>query len=114
MNFITLPPVKRGDTWAFSFIWKEQNTPINLTNCTARMQIRNKSTLAMAAEATTENNYIVINGATGEVKITYPASVTNNINPGTYVSDLELTFTDTNVVKSSNTISIEVIEDITR
>ena len=114
MNFITLPPVKRGDTWSFAFSWKDQNTPINLSNCTARMQIRDKSTLAIVAEATTDNNYIVINGSTGEVSVTYPASETTDISPGSYVSDLEITFTDTGVVKSSNTISIEVLADITR
>lgn len=114
MNFITLPPVKRGDTWSFAFSWKDQNTPINLSNCTARMQIRDNTTHEIVAEATSDNNQIVINGPTGEVQVTYPASETNAIEPGKYLSDLELTFTGTGVVKSSNTISIEVIEDITR
>ena len=53
MKDITIPPVKRGDTWNFKFTWQDQNTPINLTDCTARMQIRDKTTLLMAAEATT-------------------------------------------------------------
>ena len=113
MKDITLPPVKRGDTWSFSFIWRDQNTPINLTNCTARMQIRDKKTRALAVEATSDNNYIVINGPAGEVLVTYPATDTDAVVPGHYLSDVELIFDD-GTVKSSDTICIEVIEDITR
>jgi hypothetical protein len=33
-----LPPVKRGDTWTFTFSWKNQNTPIDLTDCTVLIE----------------------------------------------------------------------------
>jgi hypothetical protein len=114
MNEISLPPVKQGDTWNFKFAWKNQTTPINLSHCTARMQLRDRRTDAMIAEATTANNGILINGPLGEVSVTYPASVSVGIVPGTYVSDLELTFTDTGTVQSSNTLNIVVIKDISR
>ena len=35
-----LPPVKNGDTWSFSFVWSNNNTPIDLTGCTAKMQVQ--------------------------------------------------------------------------
>lgn len=114
MKDITIPPVKRGDTWNFKFTWQDQNTPINLTDCTARMQIRDKTTLLMAAEATTANGQILIDGPTGGVTVTFTATETTSIAPGRYVSDLELTFTGTGIVQSSDTMHIIVIEDITR
>lgn len=114
MNDISLPPVKQGDTWDFSFAWKNQTTPINLSNCTAKMQIRDKRTNIMVAEASTDNNRILIDGPTGTVSVTYPALVTSNVVAGAYESDLQITFTDTGTVQSSNTINITVIKDITK
>lgn len=110
---MNLTPVKRGDTWTFSFTWKNGNTPINLTDCTAKMQIRKRKVGTLLAEADTSNG-IVIDGPLGKVTATFPASDTALVEPGVHETDLQLTFTSTGEVKSSQTMIVTVLEDITR
>jgi hypothetical protein len=102
-----LPTVKNGDTWNFSFVWSNNNTPINLTGCTAKMQIRDKDGV-LAATAST----IAIVGSTGTVNVTFSAAVTALVPAGTYKSDLQVTFTD-GTVQSSSTVIITVEAGIT-
>lgn len=109
----TLPPVKRGDTWNFVFAWKNNNSPVILTDCTARTQIRTKKVGEMIAQATTDD-FITIDGPAGKVTVSYPATITAGILPGTYETDLEITFPISGQVQSSGTLQIEVTEDITR
>jgi len=109
----TLPGVKRGDTWKFVFSWKNDNTPIDLTDCTARMQVRAKRTGALLAEATSDDGHITIEGLAGNVNVEFPHALTNNVAIGTHDSDLEITFPD-GTVQSSSTVQIVVEEDITR
>lgn len=110
-SFTTLPAVKRGDTWSFVFQWKTGATPINLTGCTARMQIRKKRTKDLLAYVTTED-YITIDGPAGKVFVTFPADITETVPAGTHLTDVELTFTD-GTVTSSQTVYMVVEEDIT-
>ena len=109
----TLPPVKRGDTWNFVFAWKNNNTPTDLTNCTARTQVRTKKTGELMCQATTDD-FITIEGPAGKVIVSYPPSITTGVNPGIYETDIEITFPITGQVQSSGTLQIEVVEDITR
>lgn len=109
-----LPPVKRGDTWTFTFSWKNQNTPIDLTGCSARMQIRDKRTGEMFAESSTVDNSITIDGLAGGVSVEFSSDKTSFIDPGTYYSDLEITFPVSGRVQSSGTVIIIVQGDITR
>lgn len=111
---ITLPPVKRGDTWCFTFSWRNNNTPIDLTDCTAKMQIRGKRTDNLVAEATSDDDSILIDGITGVVKVTFSASVTAQVPHGTYDTDIQLTFPVTGYVQSSDTMQIIVNEDVTK
>lgn len=108
-----LSTVKRGDTWIFSFVWKSNGTPINLSDCTARMQIRKKKTKALLAEVST-NDGIVIEGSIGKVTATFPATLTSQVETGVHETDLQITFTSTGEVRSSQTLNITVDEDVTR
>jgi autotransporter translocation and assembly factor TamB len=107
-----LPPVKNGDTWSYSFVWSNNNNPINLTDCTAKMQVRDRTGTLMATASTT-NGEITINGPTGTVSVAFPAATTASIPAGTYQSDLQVTFTD-GTVQSSSTVTIIVEEGITQ
>ena len=114
MRYTQLPPVKRGDTWSFTFTWQNNNIPTNLTGCTAKMQIRAPKIGVLLAEASTVNSTISITGTTGTVVVNFPAAVTALVDSGTYESDLQVTFPVTGVVQSSSTFQIIVQEDITR
>jgi hypothetical protein len=112
-----LPTVKNGDTWNFSFVWSNNNTPINLSSCTAKMQIRDKDgALVLTAPATATSpllpNTVTITGSTGTVNVTFSSNFTAPIAAGTYKSDLQLTFAD-GTVQSSSTVIITVEAGIT-
>lgn len=107
-----LPPVKNGDTWSFSFVWSNNNTPIDLSGCSAKMQVRDRAGLLMATASSTAGE-ITINGPTGTVAVTFPATSTASVPAGQYLSDLQITFTN-GTVQSSSTVSITVEEGITR
>ena len=107
-----LPPFKRGDTWNLVFVWKSNNTLIDLTGCTARMQIRKKRSGTLLAEISTDNG-IEIAGSEGRVNISFPANITANVEAGTHETDLEITFPSGDV-QSSQTLDIPVIEAITK
>ena len=109
-----LPPVKRGDTWSFVFVWKNNDTPINLANCSARMQIRKRRTGTMLAESSTSNGNLSIIPTEGKVLVTFPASMTGAVEPGIHDTDLELTFESSGEVRSSKTLQLTVDEDISR
>jgi len=108
----TILTVKRGDTWNIQFDWKNNNTPIDLTGCTARMQIRDKEDVLLVTVTTSD--HITIFGTTGTVNVSFPADSTENIDPGIYYSDLQITFPVTGQVQSSSTIQFQVQQDITR
>jgi hypothetical protein len=109
-----LSTVKRGDTWNFVFTWKDNNqAPVDLSDCTARMQIRKKKVGTLLAEVST-NNGIVIDGPLGKISVTFSATMTDTVEPGTHDTDLEVTFTSSSEVKSTPTLQITVEEDITR
>ena len=102
-----LPSVKSGDTWKFSFVWSTNNTPIDLSGCSGKMQIRD-SAGSLAAAATS----VTIVGSTGTVNVVFSSAVTALIPAGSYKSDLQLTFAD-GTVQSSSTVVITVEAGIT-
>jgi len=107
-----LSPFKRGDTWKILFSWKNEGTPINLTGCTAKMQIRKKRIGTLLAEVTNANG-ITIAGTLGQVEVAFPANITANVESGTHETSLQLTF-PSGEVQSSDTIEIPVLEAVTR
>lgn len=109
---VSLPPVKRGDTWSFMFTWTGSGEPINLTECSARMQIRDRRSKQLMVDISSENN-ITIQGLLGQTLVSVPSSITKTVFPGTYISDVELTFTNSEFVMSSQTFQLIVEEDVT-
>jgi len=112
-----LPTVKNGDTWRFSFVWSTNNTPIDLTGCTAKMQIRDASNaLVVTSPASAISpllpNTVSITGLTGTVNVTFSSNFTAPIAAGSYKSDLQITFVD-GTVQSSSTVVITVEAGIT-
>lgn len=109
-----LSPYKRGDTWRIPFAWRQyRNGPsIDLTDCTAAMQIRNKRTGELVAEA----DEFVFEPRDDEDFPSIVVAVFNNtqdVEPGTHLTDLEVTFAD-GTKQSSATFSLPVIADQTR
>lgn len=105
---------KRGDTWKLVFAYKDTNgDPIDLTDCSARLQVRDKRTKAVLLEGTIATGEVVITAVTGTVDVTFLPAVTELVPIGTHETDLEMTYSD-GTVESTETMLIKVIEDITR
>lgn len=115
--------IKRGDTWIQVFQWRQGTTPVNLTGCTASLQVRKKSAPAgseAVLTATTATGELKIDGPDGNIQLRVNAPTMRLMSPGTYDVDLEVTFPgdsevpDSEIVRSTDTFEIEIIKDITR
>lgn len=105
--------IKRGDTFVCQFAHLQpDNTPLDLSNCTARLQVRDKSdNLLIDADLT--SGLSIPNPIDGIVYCRIEADVMRTIPVGTHFYDLEITYAD-NTVKSSETINLVVLKDETR
>jgi hypothetical protein len=89
--------------------------PVNLTGCTAALQLRSLPNDATAAlTLTTENSGIAITALTGEIAIHATAAQTRAIDEGYYYYDLEITATATGIVTRVAQGQILVSAEITR
>lgn len=90
--------IVQGETLAKTFNWKAGSptpTPVDLTGCTARMQIRAKvGAVAPLLELTTENGRIALGGVAGTVQLNLTATETSAINWVSGVYDLEIVYLD--------------------
>lgn len=103
--------LKRGDTWSQTFSWRqgsETGDPVDLTDCTARMQLRDK-TDALILDCTP---YLTVDGLTGTVEIVVPADETEVFPVAKLSFDIEMTFPD-GTVQSTETMALKVLEDVT-
>lgn len=107
--------VYKGSTFVKIIQWKTGTTPVavNLTGCTARMQIRKSVNDATILDTlTTENAKIVIHEPlNGKFKIVIPATTSTAYTFTSSVYDLEIVFTDgtvTRVIEGCLTASPEV------
>ena len=95
--------VYKGSTFVKIIQWKTGTTPVavNLTGCTARMQIRKAvNDSAIMDTLSTENAKIVIHEPlNGRFKIVIPAEVSSLYAFTSAVYDLEIVFTDSTVVR---------------
>ena len=82
----------QGATYSVVITYKNSNgTPINLTNYTARMQLRaSYASTTAALSLTTENGRIALGGALGTITLTVAAATMETLEAKTYVYDLEL------------------------
>ena len=108
-ELVCLPHLKRGDTWRLAFVWQQDDgTPVDLTDCTAALQLRDARGRRVGAPDT-----LAIDLETGTVQVTFAAATTALIAPGSYFTDMQISFA-TGEVRSSQTCLLPVLEDQTR
>lgn len=110
--------IYQGATYNKPFQWKTGTplVPVDITGCTARMQIRKSvSSPDVLFELTTENDRIVITDAVnGKYEIRIPASVSSQFlfKNGTY--DFEIVYPSGEPVYRLLEGSVEVVPEVTR
>jgi hypothetical protein len=82
--------VEQGTTFILDFTIKTGSTPWNLTNYTARMQVRTSVNATTTLLSITNSDYITLGGSLGTVAISVPASLTDDLIAGRHVYDFEL------------------------
>ena len=109
--------IKRGDTWQQRFDWVQasNNLPVNLSNCTAKMDIVaiRGNEVAISISTASSPSVITIDGPNGIVTLRVEADDTADLKPGEYKTDLQITFPDGTVL-STDTFFIKIIEDVPR
>jgi hypothetical protein len=80
---------RQGQTFNRVFTWSVNDSPINLTGYTARMQVRRRPS-GSSAVVLDASPYITLGTSNGQVTLNIPASILEDISPATYVYDLEL------------------------
>lgn len=95
--------IYKGSTFVKIIQWKS-GTPlvaVNLTGCTARMQIRKSVNDSIILDSlTTQNGRIIIHdAANGRFKVTIPADVSTAYTFNSAMYDLELVFLDGTVIR---------------
>jgi hypothetical protein len=103
--------VKRGDTWIVQFAWTQPDgAPVDLTDATARLQVRDKTNV-VRIDADTVSGTLTV-GTNGRVDMLIPAAIMETMDPGSYKFDLQITYAN-GTVQSTETLSLKVIEDMT-
>lgn len=82
----------RGDTWNFIYEFADTSgNPMNLTGASARLQIRNDRD-EIVLQGATNTGEITVDTEKGVIRVTFPASATRTVSPGSYRFDLEVIF----------------------
>jgi hypothetical protein len=109
--------IYKGSTYTKEIQWLSGDpaVPVNLTNCTARMQIRKTIYEGVSDELTTANQRIEIFAPLeGRLRLKFPPSITSNYNFTTALYDLEIVFgTETQVTRIMQG-TITTVAEITR
>ena len=109
--------IEQGATFKFKINWFQDDeiTPVDLTNYTARMQIRSEVTsTTVLLELTTENGRITLNGASGVIDLYVSATDTAALAFTAGVYDLELVDGSNSDVYRLMYGLIEVSPEVTR
>ena len=83
---------EQGATFTREITWLDsEGVPVNLTNYTARMQVRATASAASTLiSLTSSGGDITLGGTAGTINITISATATAGVVAGCYVYDLEL------------------------
>lgn len=108
--------IEQGADKLKPFVWKDSNgTPVNLSNYTARLQVRKSvSATDVLFEMSTANNRISIVAADGKVILAFKHADTSALTWKQGKYDLELTSGDgtrTRLLQGTITISPEITRD---
>jgi hypothetical protein len=102
----------QGSTFSKSLTWTIDNSPVNLQNYSARMQVREtyfaQDTIV---SLTSPDEGITLGGTAGTISIYIDSDVTTEFPPGTFVYDLEVVSgasTVTRLIEGSFIVSPEV------
>lgn len=105
---------KRGDTWRMTWTYQQADgAPLDLTGASARLQVRHATTGALLLGVGTATGELVITPAEGLITLSVPAATMAALEPGNHRMDLELTQSDGSV-QSTETLTLKLVEDITR
>jgi hypothetical protein len=103
---------EQGATLSRTITWRDTNgQPINLTNYTARMQVRSDyESTTVILDFTTQNGAITLGGVLGTITITASAEAMSAVSSGSYVYDLELVFGSvvTRLIQGTFAVNVEV------
>ena len=95
--------IDKGSTFRKDFIWKAglAITPVDLTGCTAKMQIRpaHGSPVLLLELTSNPAQYLSLGTTNGTISIDIPANVTREIAVENAVYDLEITMSDSSVTR---------------
>jgi pectin methylesterase-like acyl-CoA thioesterase len=81
----------QGSTFSKQLTYTVDDTPVDLSTYTARMQVRAKhSSPSPLVSLNTENGGISLGGEEGTINVLINSSVTEKFTPKTYVYDIEL------------------------
>jgi hypothetical protein len=96
-NSVVFPlRLDQGATWRHSFLWEDEDeTPINLTGASARMQISAGG--ALLVDLTSEAGDIALGGVAGTIDITLTDEDSEALNVGRATYWLEVTMADGSV-----------------
>lgn len=104
--------MKRGDTFSYTGVRKEDGAAVSITDYAIRSQIRDEKGVILA---TPTIEILTQSGATlGMFTMTVPYATTVTWLLGKYAFDVEFTHTVDAYRNSTDTISLIVQEDITR
>ena len=111
--------LQRGATFTHQWAWEKETapqsgeyTPVDLSGFTAKMQVRKKPGSPIIIELSTANGRIILGGALGTIDLLISATDTENLIPGMYAYDIELT-SDTGFVIRFSEGLFEVEDEIT-
>ena len=82
----------QGDTFNTSPAWKINNSYVNVTGYSAKMQVRQAVTsVSVIVELSSANGRIVVGTTDGKFTMTLSSTDTAALAPGNYIYDLEIT-----------------------
>ena len=80
----------QGASWDYTLTWTTNGTAVNLTNYTARMQVRETYKTNTAILSFTSGTGITLGGTAGTILLEANPTTTAGVPSGQYVYDLEL------------------------
>lgn len=108
--------ILQGETFSHLLVWKAGDSldPVDLTGCTARMQVRSVvSSGTVLLDLTTGNGRIELGGSSGEIELKLTAAETEALTWLNAVYDLEIVHSDASVRRLLEG-SIKVKPEVTR
>jgi len=80
----------QGASWDYTLTWQTNGTPVNITNYSARMQVRVQHKSSTTVFAITSGTGITLGGTAGTILLEALPATTAAIGAAQYVYDLEL------------------------